>query len=248
MKGVRATAILVDAAFFIRRASKIWPSLDRHLAPDVAKKLYEISLEHLKQTVAGKTLRKDLYRVFVYDCPPLSKKAHYPVSRKSIDFGKTPDAVFRNALHKELVKMRKVALRLGRLSDQSSWRIHPDAVKDLLSGKRIVSDLTDHDFLYDIKQKGVDIRIGIDICSLTLKRQVDQIVLISGDADFVPAGKLARREDVDFVLDPMWSNIGVDLAEHIDGLRSTCPRPSGVTPEVADAIEDGAPPLPANQS
>lgn len=30
------------------------------------------------------------------------------------------------------------------------------------------------------------------------------------------------------MLDPMWSNIGTDLTEHIDGLRSTCPRPSKV--------------------
>nr|WP_243735402.1 NYN domain-containing protein [Xanthomonas oryzae] len=46
-------------------------------------------------------------------------------------------------------------------------------------------------------------RIGIDISSLALKHQVDQIVLFAGDADFVPAAKLARREGIDFVLDPM---------------------------------------------
>ena len=78
---------------------------------------------------------------------------------------------------------------------------------------------------------------------MTLKGQVDQIILISGDADFVPAGKLARREGVDFVLDPMWSNIGIDLTEHIDGLRSTCPRPSRVDPNVADVIDAAAEPF-----
>ena len=50
-------------------------------------------------------------------------------------------------------------------------------------------------------------------------------LLISGDSDFVPAAKLARREGIDFVLDPMWSAIRPDLHEHIDGLKSTCPRP-----------------------
>ena len=44
-------------------------------------------------------------------------------------------------------------------------------------------------------------------------------------ADFVPAAKLARREGIDFVLDPMWSTIRPDLHEHIDGLKSVCPRP-----------------------
>lgn len=76
-----------------------------------------------------------------------------------------------------------------------------------------------------MRQKDVDMRIGIDISSLALKHQVRQIILMAGDADFVPAAKLARREGVDFVLDPMWSSIPKGLMEHIDGVRSTCPRP-----------------------
>jgi uncharacterized LabA/DUF88 family protein len=75
-----------------------------------------------------------------------------------------------------------------------------------------------------VRQKGVDMRIAVDISSLAMKKQVNQIVLVSGDADFVPAAKLARREGVDFILDPMWGKIQPNLYEHIDGLRSTCPR------------------------
>ncbi|MCY0852844.1 NYN domain-containing protein [Cupriavidus sp. D39] len=74
--------------------------------------------------------------------------------------------------------------------------------------------------------EGVDMRIGIDVASLAFKKQVDQIVLIAGDADFVPAAKQARREGIDFILDPMWQAIPEGLQEHIDGLRSTCPRPN----------------------
>lgn len=61
-------------------------------------------------------------------------------------------------------------------------------------------------------------RIGVDIASL--KKQVDQIILMAGDSDFVPAAKLARREGIDFILDLMWSDIKDDLFEHIDGLKS----------------------------
>lgn len=64
-------------------------------------------------------------------------------------------------------------------------------------------------------------KIGVDIASLALKRFVDKIVLISGDSDFVPAAKLARREGIDFVLDPMGANIDKSLFEHIDGLKSS---------------------------
>ena len=63
-------------------------------------------------------------------------------------------------------------------------------------------------------------KIGVDIASLAYKKQVDQIILIAGDSDFVPAAKLARREGIDFILDPMWGNITDDLFEHIDGLKS----------------------------
>ncbi len=68
-------------------------------------------------------------------------------------------------------------------------------------------------------------RIGLDIASIALKRQATIIVLVSGDADFVPAAKLARREGIQFVLDPLWQNISPDLFEHIDQLRSGFYRP-----------------------
>ncbi len=76
-----------------------------------------------------------------------------------------------------------------------------------------------------IQQKMVDIKIGLDIASLAYKNVVDQIILISGDSDFVPAAKLARREGIDFLLDPMWQPIKPDLFEHIDGLQTKAPRP-----------------------
>ncbi len=68
-------------------------------------------------------------------------------------------------------------------------------------------------------------KIGVDIATLSLKKQVDKVILLAGDSDFVPAAKLARYEGVDFVLDPMWSPIQDSLCEHIDGLKSVCPRP-----------------------
>jgi len=71
-------------------------------------------------------------------------------------------------------------------------------------------------------------RIGLDIASITLKRQANVIVLVSGDADFVPAAKLARREGMQFVLDPLGHKVHADLNEHIDHLSSSF-RPSEKT-------------------
>ena len=45
-------------------------------------------------------------------------------------------------------------------------------------------------------------------------------ILVSGDSDFVPAAKLARREGVELILDPMWQNVSPEMSEDIDGLFS----------------------------
>ena len=50
-------------------------------------------------------------------------------------------------------------------------------------------------------------RVGLDIASIATKRLATQIVLVAGDSDFVPAAKFARREGVDFILDPMWQKV-----------------------------------------
>jgi uncharacterized LabA/DUF88 family protein len=214
-------ALLVDGEFFLRRHRVCF-------APDptpkqVADDLFTMALAHASDDGGD---GNSLYRIFFYDCEPLSKKAHRPKSKAAIDFSKTDTFRFRGALHQELVRVRKVALRLGRLQEsQAAWRLKEGVLHELLNGKRAFVDLSDDDFHYDVKQKGVDMRIGLDIASLAFKRQVDKIVLVAGDADFVPAAKLARREGIDFVLDPMWQQIPADLMQHIDGLKSHCKKP-----------------------
>jgi uncharacterized LabA/DUF88 family protein len=162
-----ATAILIDGGFFLQRYRRLrGPS-----PPDkTARDLHWMCLQHLKRD-QGKQRR--LYRIFFYDCPPLAKKVHNPVSGLAIDFAKTP-----------------------------------------------TDEISQDDVKYEVRQKGVDMRIGLDIASMAYKRQVDQLILVAGDSDFVPAAKLARREGIDFILDPMWAKIRDDLHEHIDGLRS----------------------------
>ena len=63
--------------------------------------------------------------------------------------------------------------------------------------------MKEKDFSLSLQQKGVDMKIGLDIASLSFKHQVDKIILIAGDSDFVPAAKLARTEGIDFVLDSL---------------------------------------------
>ena len=62
-------------------------------------------------------------------------------------------------------------------------------------------------------------RIGLDIASLTLKRLVSTIVLVSGDSDSIPAARLARREGTTVILDPLRQEVADDLWEHVDQFK-----------------------------
>jgi len=143
-----------------------------------------------------------------------------PISKRGIDYKNTDEYKLRTLIIEELKRKRKVALRLGTLKSTGGWNIYPRKLKELFSGKITFNDITPDDVYLELQQKGIDMKIGIDIASLALKRFVDKIVLISGDSDFVPAAKLARREGIDFVLDPMGANVEPNLFEHIDGLES----------------------------
>lgn len=218
----KRTAILVDGGFFLKR----YRSINKIKIADpikTANDLWQMCLSHLTQ---AKGEEYDLYRIFYYDCLPYSKKQHNPITGKSIDFSKTDQYKFQLQFFDELRKKRKIALRLGVLEDRNRWIIKPNITKDLLSKKISIDELTEDDVQFEFNQKMVDIKIGLDIASIALKNQVEQIILISGDSDFVPASKLARREGIDFILDPMWNPIRPHLFEHIDGMTSKIKRPN----------------------
>ncbi len=46
-------------------------------------------------------------------------------------------------------------------------------------------------------------KIGLDIALIAMKRLADLLIIITGDADIVPALKLARREGMQVGLDPL---------------------------------------------
>lgn len=218
-------AVLIDGSFFLKRYRSLYKEEQDNIPKKVVRNLYAGVLRGIRKA-SRKPYQKELYRIFFYDCPPLEKNLQNPVTKKGIRLKNSPEALFRNAFHDELRCSRKVALRLGRLGDNAHWQLKPDITKQLLNGKIIVEEIQENDVVYNVKQTGVDMRIGLDIASLSYKKAVDQIILIAGDSDFVPAAKMARREGIDFVLDPMRNHINHDLHEHIDGLLSNIwPKP-----------------------
>lgn len=222
-------AVLVDGGYFRERYRSLHGKLPAD-PKDLANELHKMALEHVRQATICAALPKGdqqlLYRIFYYDCPPLDKKLQHPVTGTTIDYSATSMAKYMHGFFSALHNQRKVALRLGRLSAYGRWHVKPALTKGLLDGTVDPTKLKSSDVMYDAKQKGVDMKIGLDIASLAFKRLVGKIILVAGDADFVPAAKLARTEGIDLVLDPLWTpSVPKDLIEHVDGIRSVWPDP-----------------------
>jgi uncharacterized LabA/DUF88 family protein len=164
---------------------------------------------------------------------------------------------FKNAgITKKLLRTRNWLRVLDAAVAQAAGGPAPDPISPAEAAQlQRIADawraVSPDDLKLGLRQKGVDMRIGIDIASLTLKKQVDTIILVTGDSDFVPAAKLARREGVEFLLDPLWQSVNDDLHEHVDGMASGLPRPGEPVIAAADEndfAEYSAPPSPATPS
>jgi|ERR1700730_11616756 len=167
-----------------------------------------------------------LHRIYFYDARPLDAVATVPLSKQSIHFGRSSIASRNRRMHAELSRQPFFALRFGELV-HGGWRLKRGTLK--AAGPRI--EVGAEDLEPDIRQKGVDMRIGLDIASLTLKEQVKVIVLISGDSDFIPAMKFARREGAQLFLVTLGHGIKDEMREHADLVVDVLPRlatvPSG---------------------
>lgn len=210
------TAILINGGFYRKRAKRLW---GKKTSDARVEELIRYTFKHLDEKDGNQV--RELYRIFYYDCPPIEKVVYHPLLKKNIEFSKRETYQWTLDFFNRLKAKRKVALRLGRLSHtRAHFELCPKKVKQLCSKKISIDDLQEDDFKISFTQKGVDIKMGVDISSLANDGVVNQIILISGDSDFVPAAKAARRKGIDFILDPMGNDISADLFEHIDGRKS----------------------------
>jgi len=134
------------------------------------------------------------------------------VRRTSLNLGRTQQHKNSTALQDALELSPDVALRMGDLSVRG-WRIRDKSLKEIARSGRALThtDLTPH-----LEQKGVDLRIGLDIARLSLRGLVDTLVVVTGDSDLVPAFKFARREGIRVCLSFLGATIKRDLKAHAD--------------------------------
>ncbi|WP_084570637.1 NYN domain-containing protein [Methylosinus sp. PW1] len=198
-------AILLDGGFLTK---KLYAKLERHpTADDIVAEC-----ERLQNLQAVKNY--ELLRIYYYDAPPSADSVTKPVSRTRMNLATTERFRLSQSLYDQLVLKPHFALRMGetRLSPDK-WRIKPRVARSLVSEQRALGD---DDFELDLSQKGVDMRIGLDMARLALRETVRAVVVVTGDSDFVPAFKFARREGVKVILDPLGHNVRTELRAHSD--------------------------------
>lgn len=154
----------------------------------------------------------DLLRVYFYDAPPAIGVVRNPIDGASTDLTRTRTSGEATKLLRKLELSRDVALRQGEVVVRG-WRLNAASLRGIGKTGRA---LTAADLQPDIQQKGVDLRIGLDIARLSLQRLVTTIVFVTGDSDMIPAFKFARREGVRVYLDHLGAPVRRDLKAHVD--------------------------------
>jgi uncharacterized LabA/DUF88 family protein len=149
-----------------------------------AKKVYSTDLIEL---LAHSCVMSDerLYRALYYDCAEFSGEAKLPVSGLMHSFTGT-DTLLRDLASRDFFAVRQGTLKFR------GWKPRSQRVSGV--------PVTDADFKPDFEQKGVDMRIGLDIATLCHSKAVQRIILVTGDTDFIPAMKHARIAGLQIVL------------------------------------------------
>jgi uncharacterized LabA/DUF88 family protein len=173
MSTVRAI-VLIDGGYLRVKARK-------------AHKVYDPAfIEKLAINCKGKD--EELFRVLYYDCAPYMGTVKLPVSGTNHTFSGS-DAWLHELSRKDLFAVRRGVLKFRGYKPKTTPVTATPA-----------APLTDADFTPDFEQKGVDMRIGLDIAAYAANRAVERIVLVSNDTDCVPALKYGRRAGLQTVL------------------------------------------------
>lgn len=149
-----------------------------------AKRRYDVDLIE-KVAHACVDADETLLRALYYDCAPYQGTVRKPVSGEPHEF-KGSDAWLKDLASRDLFAVRRGVLKFRGFKPR---RIPVSE-----------QQLTDDDFKPDFEQKGVDMRIGLDIANLASSRTVDRIILLSGDTDCIPAMKSGRIAGLQVVL------------------------------------------------
>lgn len=186
------TAVLIDGGFLRVKATKAGKKYDPEFIAKFATKCNAAD--------------EEMFRVLYYDCAPFSGTVKLPVSGTPYTFAGS-DRWLEVLAEQDLFAVRRGVLKFRGYKPRRT-PVNP------------AGPLTDQDFDPDFEQKGVDMRIGLDIASYSSNRCIEGIVLVSNDTDCVPAMKYGRRAGLQVVIVELPNHkVAPELIMHSDYKR-----------------------------
>jgi uncharacterized LabA/DUF88 family protein/predicted NAD-dependent protein-ADP-ribosyltransferase YbiA (DUF1768 family) len=184
------TVILIDGGYVDKQFSSIQQRTSMGL------------IKHLIHQIKEKIKLEEVFRIFYYDCPPFGEKVTIPAyegnPESSINYKDSPTYIAKEKFLKDLETIDTMALRLGNIRFFGEFKYKDGKLSP------------------DIKQKSVDMKIGLDIAWMAGKKIVDNIILVTNDTDFTSPMKLARREGILVYICSLLTEPAKDLVIHSD--------------------------------
>jgi uncharacterized LabA/DUF88 family protein len=150
-------------------------------------------------------VEETILRVLYYDCAPYRGAAKLPVSGEMKEFDGSDHWLCKLA-ERDLFAVRRGVLKFR------GFKPRKIPVKN--------TPLTDDDFKPDFEQKGVDMRIGLDVATFAASRAADRIILVSADTDCIPAMKHGRKAGLQLILVRLPNcSLPPEMCQHADYVR-----------------------------
>lgn len=199
--------ILIDGGFFAQKFKERTTRFP--FANDIEAEVGQI-MTALQKKTNGVT-NDILIRVYYYDCRPYGGVETKPGDATPTDYSQSSSYRVKERVLHELGLKEQFAIRLGELSFDG-W-----------NSKQTVDDATGTvitEYFPIFHQKGVDIKVGLDMAWMALKHTCDKIILVAGDSDFIAPIKFVRKEGLQVYLYAMGHNVKAKMIEHCDFILS----------------------------
>ena len=193
-------AVLIDGAFLRKKYRQ---EFKQYLTPQDTERF-------VKKVLALFGFSGADYRAYFYECRPCNEKTCFPVSKKNFCFDSTPQFRDGNALMDGIAALDYFAVREGQLMF-SGWALKPQCYDQ--------RPYTDNSYAPLMKQKGVDMKIGLDVAWISYEKTFERIVLVTADSDFIPAIKVARRGGIFVHLLTLNNGVKESLCKNADVTR-----------------------------
>jgi uncharacterized LabA/DUF88 family protein len=184
---MKKTAILIDGEFFSIALRHDLKLKRRPNAKEVYEHAFQLSDFHTEE----------IWRIFYYDSRPYTGVQRHPVTKRDIPFAHTSMAKLRDAFLDDLGQMDLIALRCGTAQPRG-WKLSDAYLRQIGQGQMRPPIPEDYELRFE--QKGVDMRIGIDVATLAFNHYVERIIVATNDTDLIPALKVARRCGIQVVI------------------------------------------------